>query len=92
MKLNFSKKTKTVSMESLHKINISPKKDWVFMIFVFCGTVVLATIVSTFFFYRLLHMGESSEGNTLEEETPSTNLNTQKLNSALEFINSKRVE
>ena len=88
MDLKFFKKTKRpLSLKSFHQRPISPEKDWLLIILI-CLICILATaIVSVVLFTTFINTDAPSIDST--EGVDSQSIDVNKLNRALEFINSR---
>ena len=88
MNLNFFKKTNNIpSLKSFHKRPISPDRDWLIILFVCLLYVVISIVISSVFFINSINV-DTSEVVSIQDDT-SQSINISKLNSAVEFINSR---
>ena len=95
MKLKFFKKNKTTipSLEGFHKKQISPEKDWLYMVYIFCFIILITIVVSSISFYRLYNEDLNDTLSTqIQNDTfqTRTSIDLNKLNSAVEFIESRK--
>ena len=93
MKIKLFKKEKKVSLENLHEREASPYMDWLKIIFVFSAIIIVSIIFSSLSFYYLISGSEfrqdDSGMNSPASDVPSINI--YKLQSAVDFINSRAV-
>ncbi len=90
MEISLFKKKRSVSLLGLHPQDISPEHDWLVMLGVSSGIIVLSIIFSTILFYQALH--PSAQNNLSSDPNQEIVVNRNLLNSALEFINSRKAE
>ena len=91
MKFNlksFIHKEKSVSLSSLHKKDINPGRDWVVMLGVFSGFIVLSIIISLSLSLSVFNANDpATSGSNTTKTTSYTNVAS--LQSAVDYINSR---
>ena len=80
------KREKGVDISSLHKRDISPNRDWVVMLSIFSGFILISIIVSTILFVSNFGDNDSSDQNNMQTQSYTDKI---MLKNAVDYINSR---